>query len=586
MRFTTAKSLELAGGRLHGESSGRAGSATSTLFCTHISSVAGNYQDLVTMSPYTHITTEEIKDIFLKVLQCLTHLGFRVVSVTTDGHRANQSLHRALVEDGKHPEYILNPWSARDDNSIYTMYDSVHLFKNIYFNLLNKRTLRCPPVSEDGTPLDVNISHLEKVYSLECYSQAKMAYRLTDKVLHPTSIERVNVQLAIAATHESTIAALRFYGQQEMYKTFNQTAEFLQDVRKWFDIVNVKSPWKHVGRNDKMLQPITAANQEGLTFLQEFGTMMSAWENQTKKTTQMSTDTIRGVITTCRGLVGLTKYLLDQCGLEYVLLEKIQSDRIEGHFGHLRKLAGGNFWASSRQFFEGEAIIRSKSLLWLSGYSLDTVTVAMRPVTQQRMENDQRAITELTEYAAAATSADSLEEGPEGTQQALLHLAGYLAHSVKKIHKCDECLHLLSDGLRAQLVTVRADTEDTEEKLVASSFTDLNRGKLLQPSELCVRITVEVCQIYRLLVTSPSGPRATLMGSSNPKNVFRCAVQNLLSVSEELQGNACKKWAHARRQTPPYHGWCLVQCVCGQPRQRCQQSSTWREEKGTAHTHR
>ena len=115
---------------------------------------------------------------------------------------------------------------------------------------------------------------------------------------------------------------------------------------------------------------------------------------------------------TCRGLVGLAKYLLRQCDLEYVLLGKIQSDRLEGHFGHLRKLAGGNFWASSRQFFEGEAIVRVKSLIWLSGYGLSTVTAGMHPVSQQRMENDQRAVTEITEHAVAASSDEPAQDVP------------------------------------------------------------------------------------------------------------------------------------------------------------------------------
>ena len=47
-----------------------------------------------------------------------------------------------------------------------------------------------------------------------------------------------------------------------------------------------------------------------------------------------------------RGLVGLTKYLLEKHGdmMSYVLLGKIQSDNIERHFGHLRKISGGNYW--------------------------------------------------------------------------------------------------------------------------------------------------------------------------------------------------------------------------------------------------
>ena len=177
-----------------------------------------------------------------------------------------------------------------------------------------------------------------------------MAYRLTDKVLHPTSIERVNVQLAIAATHETTIAALQFYGKQDQYSAFSQTTEFLHHIRTWFDIVNVKAPWKNIGRNNEMMQPISNANQENLAYIEKLENIMS-WEKQPNKTTQMSTDTMRGVATTCRGLVGLAMYLLDHCGLEYVLFGKVQSDKIEVHFGHLRKLAGGNFWASCRQFF-------------------------------------------------------------------------------------------------------------------------------------------------------------------------------------------------------------------------------------------
>ncbi|KAF0293045.1 hypothetical protein FJT64_000977 [Amphibalanus amphitrite] len=418
------------------------------------------------------------------------------------------------------------------------MYDSVHLFKNMYFNLLNKKQLHCPPLDAGGPPLDVHLSRLEKVHSIEYSSDAKMAYRLTDKVLHPTSIERVNVQLAVAATHETTIAALRYYGQHAEYGSLNGTAEFLHQVRRWFDIVNVKSPGKHVRRNDSTLQPISTGDEKGLAYIEKFGKMMLRWEAQGNKKTQMSLDTIRGVAATCRGLVGLAKYLLRQCDLEYVLLGKIQSDRLEGHFGHLRKLAGGNFWASSRQFFEGEAIVRVKSLIWLSGYGLSTVTAGMHPVSQQRLENDQRAVTEITEYAAAASSDDPAQDVPEGTQQALHHIAGYLAHSVKKIHRCDECRALLSDGLRAQLVTVVA--ENAEEKLVAASFTDLlNRGKLLQPSELCLRVVMEVCQLYRLLVNSQSETRTILFGSSSPKNVFRSVVENMLGDDEELKEVAC-----------------------------------------------
>ena len=134
----TARAVELAGGRLYGE--GKDG-VTSTIFCTLISSVAGNYEDIISMSPVTSITTADIRSIFFTVLKTLTEIGFIVVSCTTDGHRTNQGFHNSLGEDGRHPEFIINPFNP--DARVYTMYDSVHLYKNFFFNLLNKKTLLC-----------------------------------------------------------------------------------------------------------------------------------------------------------------------------------------------------------------------------------------------------------------------------------------------------------------------------------------------------------------------------------------------------------------------------------------------------------
>ena len=92
----TARAVELAGGRLCGE---RKDGVTSTIFCTLISSVAGNYEDIISMSPVTSITTADIRNIFFTVLKTLTEIGFTVVSCTTDGHRTNKGFHNSLGED-------------------------------------------------------------------------------------------------------------------------------------------------------------------------------------------------------------------------------------------------------------------------------------------------------------------------------------------------------------------------------------------------------------------------------------------------------------------------------------------------------
>ena len=67
-----------------------------------------------------------------------------------------------------------------------------------------------------------------------------MAYRFSDKVLNPATIERTDVSLANACFHESTIHGLKYYSKHG-FENFSETAEVLQIFRNWFNAVNVKS---------------------------------------------------------------------------------------------------------------------------------------------------------------------------------------------------------------------------------------------------------------------------------------------------------------------------------------------------------
>ena len=96
-------------------------------------------------------------------------------------------------------------------------------------------------------------------------------------MLHPTNFERVNVQLADSATHETTVAALNYYAQSDQHKDFTETAKFLGLVRGWFNIVNVKPASVHVNLNDPLRKPATKEKKEGLRFLLKFGEMLQTW---------------------------------------------------------------------------------------------------------------------------------------------------------------------------------------------------------------------------------------------------------------------------------------------------------------------
>ena len=60
----------------------------------------------------------------------------------------------------------------------------------------------------------------------------------------------------------------------------------------------------------------------------------------------------------CKAITGLAKFLIDSRGFSFVLLRKIQSDSIEGRFGHIRQLSGANYFISMRQLLESDRKLR------------------------------------------------------------------------------------------------------------------------------------------------------------------------------------------------------------------------------------
>ena len=100
----------------------------------------------------------------------------------------------------------------------------------------------CPSVDDQLKSITANFSHIRELYNLELGKHIKMAFKLTDKVLRPSSLEKTNVKLADSCFHESTINALAYYSSHG-YAKFKETAEVLQIIRDWFNTVNVKYAW-------------------------------------------------------------------------------------------------------------------------------------------------------------------------------------------------------------------------------------------------------------------------------------------------------------------------------------------------------
>ena len=130
------------------------------------------------------------------------------------------------------------------------------------------------PGSEDQRVLRVNFDHLGMIHRMELGHPAKLAYKLTDKVLNPSVLERDIVKLAA----ETTCAALRFYAEHRPdCAGFSDTDAFLELVRRWLNVCNVKSPHLAQRLNDRSRMALRAGcegSERSLAFISNFGDYM------------------------------------------------------------------------------------------------------------------------------------------------------------------------------------------------------------------------------------------------------------------------------------------------------------------------
>ena len=157
-----------------------------------------------------------------EVLQLTHKAGLNVVALSMDNYSANRKFYTELCGGELKPK-IDNPLDP--NNHIFLLFVTVHNFKNIYNNFISKKEFICPPFMNEkiGNP---KISHIQKVYNMEFGKHLKIAHILSEKELHPSTIEKTNEKLADALFHNSSINALMFYADNG-YPEFGGKANFL-----------------------------------------------------------------------------------------------------------------------------------------------------------------------------------------------------------------------------------------------------------------------------------------------------------------------------------------------------------------------
>ena len=262
-----SKRVEATGGQIFGLTENC--QVAVTALCFMIKSLSSNYKDMVGIYPVKNLKAETQKQCFDKIIQLLHEVGFNVIGISVDNSAANRKFYKHFLCNGKWRSSIKNKFTGGE---IFLVFDPTHIIKNVYNNFLTRRVFKLPAtLSFMPKTVTACFSDVEAVYNIECHKPLRIAYKLSETVLNPKSIEKVNVKLALSLLHESTITALKQYGYAE-------TASVLELFLKLWSILNVSSPTIGKHKRDIVRDPVKSPDDWKLDFLLEFGNYVTVWE--------------------------------------------------------------------------------------------------------------------------------------------------------------------------------------------------------------------------------------------------------------------------------------------------------------------
>ena len=485
-----AQRVEYSNGKFYGHCDSN--NISKTLLCFMISAVAGSYRDIIAMLPIASISADVIHEHFMICIKSLKKIGFDVVATSVDGFSANRAFYQNSLCHGHIEPCIKNPFD--DNGTIYLLFDTTHLFKNIYTNFLNRRTFICPNFR--GIEMKPNFEHLITIYQNELNSGVKMAHKLNDTVLNPRPIERSKVNLADACFHDSTIATLQYYSNEDA--DFTLTANFLLIIRRFWNLANAKNVDMSKRKRNPSMSVVHDTSSNQLSFLLDFLNWICEWERISKKNKcgGLSSETFFCLRQTALALRGITFYLLEEKYLDYVCMGKLSSDPIERRFGRYRQMSGGNYFVSVKQILEGEKCIRLQSLARLSSFDFHNVDGMLNDPKENAYQISRDVSSLLNKTSHLNMENIFIKEGQENI---IFYIAGYIARQLIKKTTCESCARLYIKSKNEIKIRFSSDISISEREKWSkrSIFFDLlNRGGLCGPSDLLFITCIHVWSFY------------------------------------------------------------------------------------------
>ena len=430
---------------------------------------------VVKASPEVSVSGQWLASNLSDCIESFGNAGFNVRGIVTDNHSANVSafnhLQKMFPSSSGDVLCMQHPQNA---SKTYLFFDTVHLVKNICYNLLNASKFVFPAFSfslEDQVLASSESGHIRWRDFQDIFEDAKhkanlrMAPKLTPCSFHPGN-NKQNIGLALAIFHETTIAACKSYFPQR-----KDVIAFLSLLNSWWIMVNSKQRF-----HCNTLGNAVVLGDDKVEFFFALADWFKNWSDTAGSTFCLSKQTSFALVATLRAQARLMNDLLNE-EYAFVLTARLQSDPIERRFAQYRLMNGGRFLVSLNEVFHTEKILLCRSLIkekinfWKEP---DLASNSSLNVDLLNCLLDKKSV----EFSEALLSPES--------EEIFFFIAGYIAKKIKEKSGCKLCNDQSSGS------TVRKE----------SYFDLLTRGGLTIPSAALAHYVANCFAILDLAETS------------------------------------------------------------------------------------
>lgn len=497
-----------------------------TCYCIMIETIFGKYREMVEMIPCAGVSAPQLGERLLKCIEFLQKLGFVIVCISADNNRINQSLFRILtsVSGGILNESFPNP--NRLGETIFVIFDAVHIFKNIrnnWFCLKNLlKRFRFPNFTDFTAPLKTaNLGDVRKLFRSCADAILVNSFKLSYKVLWLTAFEKQKLYLVDQLFHRSTIAALR--GQES-----NETADFMDIIRCWWDLMNCRSKNAGRRRGNNWLKPFTRDTYQTdprIDFLRRMTAWLDEWHTNPETVGQRLTDdTYKALRQSTVVTARFIPYVFEKFDPNYLLTAKLQTDPLERCFGVFRQMLGGGYRMRRFQILECAKKKRIRD-------HLKRLNLPDQPINIEVTEINDADLGPMTNEDELRSFLPILDvdvgDNYPISEDAMNYVSGSCANLVKRKifadNDCETCYLVFTTG--------------EKNGLDGSPYqAEMQRGGLLMPNERATTLTVIASKLASELYANNSFSPAFLK-SANQKKILEGLMWQI--VGAEYHEHEC-----------------------------------------------